>query len=463
MEGSYVFVDIETNGGNGPRGRTIEVAAIKVIDGEITDTYTSYVNPGSAIPHWITSLTGISNADLADAPYFDEIAAQLYEFLYGSIFVAHNVLFDYSFLKREFHNVGYKFSPKLFCTVKMSRALFPEHRGHSLEKIISRHAITVGARHRAYDDARAMYDFTLLAIDQKGIDAFKENLHLQTKTKNLPPHVDEQVILNLPDSPGIYIFEDDMNQPLYVGKSINIRTRVRSHFANATSIAKEMKMALQSHNITYISTETEIEALLLESAKVKELQPIHNRRLRRKKTQAILVKNENADGYLTFGVKSADLSTYSDLKGVYGVFQTARQAKTSLESIARTYQLCPKLLGLEKADGTACFRFQLGLCKGACIDREKPEVYNARVEFALARTKIETWPFASKIAVAISTTRSLIVDQWIPQGIVDHENADEILLIENNFDIDTYKILRSFLRQNKQSVRPYTDNGFSSI
>jgi DNA polymerase-3 subunit epsilon len=462
MEGSYVFVDIETNGGNGPRGRIIEVAAIKVVDGEVIDSYISYVNPGSSIPHWITSLTGITSNDLVDAPYFNDIASELYEFMNGAVFVAHNVLFDYSFLKREFQNAGYKFMPKLFCTVKMSRALFPEHRGHSLEKIITRHNISVGARHRAYDDARAMYDFTLLAIEQKGADAFRDNFMLQTKTKNLPPNVDEQVILDLPDSPGVYIFEDDNKQPLYVGKSINIRTRVRSHFANATSIAKEMKMALQSHNVTFIPTETEIEALLLESAKVKELQPIHNRRLRRKKTQAILAKGINPDGYLTFSIKNEDLSLYTNLEGVYGVFQTTKQAKDNLESIARTYQLCPKLLGLEKATG-ACFRYQLGFCKGACIDLEPADSYNKRVEFALARTKIETWPFSSKIAVAISTTRSLIIDQWIPQGIVDHENADEIALVENSFDIDTYKILRSFLKQHKQSIRPYFDISSFSI
>lgn len=461
MEGSYVFVDIETNGGTGPRGRIIEIAAIKVIDGVISDTYTSYVNPGSSIPRWITSLTGITNSNLEDAPFFEDIASLLYEFMRDSVFVAHNVLFDYSFLKREFQNTGFKFSPKLFCTVKMSRTLFPEHKGHSLEKIINRHNIPVSARHRAYDDAKAIYDFTLLAIKQKGIDAFRQNTQHQTKTKNLPPNVDEQVILSLPDSPGVYIFEDDNKQPLYVGKSINIRTRVRSHFANATSVAKEMKMALQSHNVTYIPTETEIEALLLESAKIKELQPIHNRRLRRKKTQAILVKNTNQDGYLTFGIKNEDLSSYANLNDVYGVFQTTKQAKDHLENIARTYQLCPKLLGLEKSTG-ACFRYQLGLCKGACIDIESNDTYNTRVEFALVRTKIETWPFKSKIAVAISTTRSLIIDQWIPQGIVDHENDNEIVLVENSFDIDTYKILRSFLRQNKQSVLPYIDNGYFS-
>lgn len=200
--------------------------------------------------------------------------------------MAHNVLFDYSFLKRELKAAGFTFTPKLFCTVKMSRALFTEHSGHSLQKIIERHGLVTQNRHRAYDDALAIFEYTKLAINQKGELAFTQNLLLQTKTKTLPPHVNEQIILDLPQSPGVYIFEDDAGLPLYVGKSVNIRARVRSHFTNATNVAKELKMSLQSHNVRYITTETEIEALLLESAKVKEPQPVFNRLLRRKKNAA---------------------------------------------------------------------------------------------------------------------------------------------------------------------------------
>lgn len=447
----FCFVDIETNGGSGEHGRVIEVAAIKVVDGVITDTYQSFVNPGSSIPHWITNLTGITNNDVVQAPYFDDIASELFEFMQGSIFAAHNVLFDYSFLKREFAAAGLAFTPKLFCTVKMSRALFPEHKGHSLQKIIERHDLVTKNRHRAYDDALAIYEYAKLAIHQKGADMFLQNLHLQIKTKTLPPNVNEQVILQLPESPGVYIFEDDAGAPLYVGKSVNIRTRVRSHFSNATSIAKEMKMSLQSHNVTYIATETELEALLLESAKVKELQPVFNRLLRRKKTQHIIVKHFNEQGYLTFTLESHDLSQYANLANVYGVFTSKNQAKAALESACRTYQLCPKLLGLEKA-ATYCFRYQLGLCKGACGGLELAANYNQRVEFALERMKVETWPYQSKIAVAISSVRSLVIDQWIPQGIYDSE-GDVYSELPHNFDMDTYKILRAFIKKNQLNIR----------
>ena len=450
MDTTFVYVDIETNGGSGERGRIIEIAALKVHNGQIIDTFISLVNPGGNIPHWITRLTGISTQDTLHAPYFSDIAHQLYEFLDNSVFVAHNVLFDYSFLKREFAYSELRFSPKLFCTVKMSRALFPEHKGHSLQKIIERHDLSTDARHRAYDDAHVMYRYVQLAIAQKGQAAFDANLALQLKTKTLPPNVDETSILQLPDTAGIYIFEDDNGLPLYVGKSINIRSRVRSHFTNATSIAKEMKMSLRSHNVTYIQTETEIEALLLESAKIKELQPVHNRLLRRKKSQHILVKTINADGYVNLSIESHDISHYSNLADVYGVFTTKNQAKAKLDEISRTYQLCPKLLGLEKSNG-ACFRYQLGLCRGSCIGKETPASYNQRVEFALERTKIETWPYKGKISVAISSVRSLIIDQWIPQSIYDSQ-TDSFVELDNSFDIDTYKIVRGFIRRTKPMI-----------
>lgn len=449
-EQPFVFVDIETNGANGSRGRVIEVAAIKVIDGRIIDTFQSLIQPGHDIPPWITNLTGITPHDLTGAPYFCDIAQQLYDFMQGCVFAAHNVLFDYSFLKREFASCNLRFAPKLFCTVKMSRALFPEHRGHSLQKIIERHNIAVANRHRAFDDAKAIYEYTLFAKQVKGEQALHTNLALQLKTRSLPPNVNAQTIRQLPQTSGIYIFEDDAGQPLYVGKSVNIQARVRSHFTSATTIAKELKMSLASHNVSYVTTETELEALLLESAKVKELQPIFNRKLRRKTSQHIIVKHIDPNGYLTFSIESHDLAEYADLSRVYGVFTTRTQAKSQLESIARTYQLCPKLLGLEKPKGF-CFRYQLGLCKGACGGKELPEPYNQRVEFALERMKIETWPYNSKISVLISSVRSIIVDQWIPQGIYDHE-FDTYTELSNSFDIDTYKILRSFIRTHRTKV-----------
>ncbi len=175
------FVDIETNGGNGDFGRITEIAIIRVENDRVVEEYSTLINPGSPIPYWITRLTGISNSDLEDAPYFDEVAGEIHRLLKDAIFVAHNVGFDFSFVKRQLEAVGYPFAPPLFCTVRMSRRLYAEHRGHSLEKIITRHNIETNARHRAYADAKAILDFTHLAIQEKGRDAFDDAVRMQMK------------------------------------------------------------------------------------------------------------------------------------------------------------------------------------------------------------------------------------------------------------------------------------------
>ena len=461
FEGPAVFVDIETNGGNGDRGRITEIAVIRVEDSEIVDEYTSLVNPGTSIPYWITTLTGISNDDVADAPYFDEIAGELDRIMRGALFVAHNVRFDFSFVKRQMEACGYSFKPKLFCTVRMSRAVYPEHKGHSLEKIINRHNIAVRNRHRAYDDAKATYDFARLAIVEKGIEVFQQSIATQLKTKTLPPNIDEKKFAEIPQKPGVYIFEDRDGMPLYVGKSVNLRQRVMSHFANDTKIAKEMKLSQSSHNISFIQTDTEIEALLLESAKIKELQPIHNRLLRRQTKQTVLVRKETDDGYLKMSLESHDLNELTDLASIYGVFTSKMKAKSYLESLVKTFDLCPKLMDLEKAK-TACFRYHLGFCKGACIGEEDAEKFNRRVEYALERSKIESWPFKGELAVKISDTKAIVIDQWVIKGYMNalDDGTTYIERIKNGFDIDTYKILRSYIRNKGSSIIQLTPGSY---
>ena len=199
------------------------------------------------------------------------------------------------------------------------------------------------------------------------------------------------------------------------------------------------------------SPELSLSSLLLESAKVKELQPIFNRQLRRKTKQSVLVKTTTDDGYTTIHIENKELSELTDMNDIYGAYPSRTSAKSALESAAKTFQLCPKLLSLEKATGP-CFRYQLGFCKGACFGKESSELYNRRVELALERSKLESWPFASKIAVRISESKSLIINQWIVEGIMHHEFEPTFESVTNGFDIDTYKILRSFIRTHASKV-----------
>lgn len=306
-------------------------------------------------------------------------------------------------------------------------------------------------------DAMAMLQFVQLAITEKGHEAFQASIARQFKTKTLPPNVDESAFAALPSTTGIYVFEDDQGTPLYIGKSVNIRQRVMSHFASDTKVAKEMKLSLTSHCISFVETDTELEALLLESAKIKELQPVHNRLLRRVTKQAVLVRDFNEEGYMTIRVESRDLHKETDFASIYGVYTSVSKAKMRLESLVKTFSLCPKLMHLEKSTG-ACFRYQLGFCKGACIGKESLELYNRRVDLALERSKLEAWPFKGKIILKLSEAKGLLLDQWIIEGYVTatQDGAVSIDRLENGFDLDTYKIVRSYIKKHPKKLTLFT-------
>ncbi|HEU5121683.1 MAG TPA: exonuclease domain-containing protein, partial [Candidatus Saccharimonadales bacterium] len=225
-----VFVDIETTGGSYRNSRVLEVAAIRYENSNVVREFSTLLDPESYIPSSITTLTGIAAQDVVGAPKFEDIADELYDIMDGAVFTAHNVRFDYSFLKQEFNLIGIHFAPKLFCTVRLSRFLYAEHKGHSLARLIERHGIPVSARHRALDDARAILYFSELAHKEHGSERFLEAVARQLKAQYLPAHLDMEELEAIGNIPGVYIFEDEMRQPLYVGKSVTLKKRVLSHF-----------------------------------------------------------------------------------------------------------------------------------------------------------------------------------------------------------------------------------------
>ena len=245
FEQALAIVDLETTGGHITRDRITEVGLI-LVDGERVERIDFLVNPGQTIPAFIEQMTGISNAMVADAPPFADIAAELLEKLQGRLFIAHNVRFDYGFLKNEFKRVGLSFRSDVLCTVKLSRRLYPQHYKHNLDSIIARHGIVLAERHRALADAEAVYQFlqqTLQTLGQQTVeDAARELMALPS----VPPGLDPEVVDNLPDVPGVYLFFDEKRLPLYVGKSVNLRSRVLSHFSGDHRQHKECASARKS-------------------------------------------------------------------------------------------------------------------------------------------------------------------------------------------------------------------------
>ncbi len=159
----YAIIDIETTGGSAKSSKITEIAVFVHNGQKITGSFTSLINPEQKIPWYITRLTGISNEMVANAPKFYEVAKKIVELTAGKIFVAHNVSFDYSFVKEEFKQLGYDFQRKTLCTVQMSRKLLPGHKSYSLGKLCGDLNIVLNGRHRAAGDARATVElFELL-------------------------------------------------------------------------------------------------------------------------------------------------------------------------------------------------------------------------------------------------------------------------------------------------------------
>lgn len=448
-----VFVDIETTGVSWRRNKIIEIAAVRYENGAAIERLNSLVNPGSYLPDYISSITGISNEDLQEQPYFDEIAAELVRLCEGAVFIAHNARFDYSFIKRQLEELGYNFRPRLLCTVRLSRKLYPAERRHSLEQIIAYHNIKVKNRHRALDDTLAMVQFCQKAHHEQP-EKFNQAVAAQLKSVSTPPNLEADLVNNLPSTCGVYIFEDKDGKPLYVGKSINIKKRIKSHFTSDSKFEKEMRLSLGVHNIRTITTENELEALLLESRLVKELLPLHNRMLRRHKTTTAIIRKLDNAGYANLSIEQIDLNECSELGEIYGLFATKAKARQALVDHQKTFSLCSKLLGLEKTAGS-CFMAQLGRCQGACTGKEMPQKYNLRVDLALQNTRLKTWPYQSAVVVTHKNSghKSLVLDQWRVVGEINEDGFSEHLPADGHFfDLDVYKILSSYLRTKKKEL-----------
>lgn len=469
--GPLVFVDVETNGVNHTSGHVIEVGAIRVEDGQIVGTFNKLVDPGREIPAFISRLTGITQDDLRGAPTFADIADELHDFLKDATFVAHNVRFDYSFLKQEFKRVGKTFLPKQLCTVKLSRALYPEERSHKLESLIKRHGFQADRRHRAYDDAHVLWQFLQLAETTFGPEVVQEAVGKQLKTPSLPKGLSPELIKNLPEGPGVYIFEDESGKPLYIGKSINIKKRVMQHFGSDHAVSSEFKIAQTIANVSFVETQGELAALLLESKMVKELQPLHNRRLR--KTQKLLMAHQSLDaaGYAHVSLEEVNAIEPEGHADVLAVYPRRSKARQSFDTLIRDFELCPKLFGLEKGKG-ACFLYQLKRCRGACIGKESPESYNARLQIAFERQRIKAWPFKGPMLIHERQPEgekeiSLIVDQWCVLAEVEQEEycAPVVNWHEKVFDLDTYRILTSFLttKLDRLWLKPLTPAQFQAL
>ena len=368
----YAIIDIETTGGSARHEKITEIA-IYLHDGEkITGEFVSLVNPERNIPYFITSLTGISNEMVENAPRFYEIARQIVELTEGRTFVAHNARFDYSFLRQEFKSLGFIFKRQLLDTVSLSRKLLPGHRSYSLGNLCQDLNIPLEGRHRAAGDALATVRlFELLLEKDLRISINGRPLIKNTKLSKLNPRLDTGKLETIPEEPGIYYFFNETGDLIYIGKSRNLYQRINTHLSN-NSTSRAMEMRDHIADIEWETTGSELIALLKESFEIKKNKPVYNRAQRRTGFQWGIFSFTDENGYINFRYGKV---TMEDIP--VSVFTSKERARSKLNSLIEKYSLCQKLTGMYESSD-ACFHHQVGMCKGACIGLELPAEYNAR-------------------------------------------------------------------------------------
>ena len=446
----YAVVDIETTGGRAGYHKITEIA-IFVHDGnKVVDSFQTLINPESFIPPKITALTGITNDMVDSAPKFYEVAKEIFTITEGKIFVAHNVNFDYSFLKEEFQALGAQFVRKKLCTVRLSRKLFPGFPSYSLGNLCFNLKVAITDRHRAAGDAAATAEVLtmLLQKDKEGLiaKALKSNSHEAT----LPPNLPKVQFDSLPEVTGVYYFLDKHGKILYVGKAKNIKKRIAGHFSGETN--RKQLFIQRIYGISYEICGNELIALLHESNEIKKHWPPYNSAQKKPGSNFGLYQYEDKAGFIRF-----EVSKVNKFLAPIHTFVTLSEARTFVMTKVKEYNLCPKLCGLQRATG-GCFDHTAGLCAGACAGEESPSLYNNKVLAA-----VESFSESSKSLAIIGKGRSfdessvvlLEHGKYIGYGYLLKENCYEdyesirscIKYCKDNPDVQ--QIINGYIRKNK--------------
>ena len=435
----YAIVDIETTGGYAAANGITEIA-IFISDGKkILRKYETLLNPIYTIPKYVEALTGITNAMVEDAKHFTMVADELYELLNDKIFVAHNVNFDYSFVKHHLAKSGYELNCKKLCTVRLGRQILPGFKSYSLGNFCREIGIDIGNRHRAGGDAEATVRLFhhLLAKDNAG--HIESMLKVKSKQQHLPPNLLASQVSKLPALPGVYYFHNEKGKVIYVGKAKNISKRVNSHFANNKPGKQKQDFLRTIYSISYKSCATELMAFILESVEIKKLWPQQNRSQKRFEQVYALYDFEDRNGYIRLAIEKKN----KNIQPLY-TFNLLTEGHTLLRKLSHQFRLCPKLCFLQIST-VECIGQTDERCSGACEQKESVENYNTRVNNCIAYLQKELPTFA-----------------YIDNGI-QHQEQSCILMEKGRFYGMGYlpsNVSISTIDEIKNYITPYVENDY---
>ena len=386
----YAIVDIETTGGYAAANGITEIS-IHVFDGNsVTGKFETLINPRQPIPPYISAMTGITDKMVETSPVFEEVAEKIYSILNGKIFIAHNVNFDYSFIKSHLREAGFDLNTKKLCTVRLSRKILPGLPSYSLGKLCDTLGINNHNRHRAGGDAEATTKIFQLLLEKDKEQHIQKSLLRNSKEWILPPNVPKEHFEKLPYTPGVYYFHNEKGKVVYVGKAVNIKYRVNSHFSNNSESRQKQNFMRHVHGISYQDCGTELMACILESVEIKKRWPAFNSSQKRWEDIYGFFMYEDQNGYLRLAIDK----NRKRMNPVYS-FHYLVDGQATMRKLIREYHLCPRLCFMQK-DDAACENISTKICYGACEQIEKPGEYNRRVLEACESLKAPSFAIVDK-------------------------------------------------------------------
>lgn len=372
----YAIVDIETTGSHAQDNGITELAIV-LHDGEkVEGRFSTLVNPLVAIPPYVVSLTGITNSMVATAPLFKDVAPNVHRLLQGRIFVAHNVNFDYSFIRYHLQAAGFEWQARKLCTLRLSRAAFPGLPKYGLGHICRSLEIPVYDRHRATGDADATTILLEKILAKGGEKMIKEFLKKEAREQILPPNLPPDHVRNLPLTPGVYYFHDAKGSIIYVGKAKSLRKRVVSHFTGLDTGKKRQSFLREIHSISFKECPTELTACILESVEIKRLWPVYNISQKNAEKLFGIYLFEDGKGYLRLAI---------DKK------RKLLEPLVSFNVLSDAHRYLWKLVKEFELNAACCF---LDRSVREIILAEEPPAYNEKVRNAVQKMQSEKGSYA---------------------------------------------------------------------
>jgi DNA polymerase III subunit epsilon len=395
LDATYIVCDVETTGLSPHYNRITEISLVKIQDGEITDKFSTLINPKQHIPREITYLTGITNEDVIDKPIFDEIAPKIIKFFEdinfeNTIFVGHNVSFDYKFVLESFKRMDepIKFTVKTLCTCKLARRLLRQLKSKSLGNVAEYLGIRQARKHRAFDDTMATAKILLHFLDvlqeEYEIETLDEVLTFQnkkiyTEEKKSPALKRVNIKLkDIPTNPGVYFFKSTSGEIIYIGKAKNLRERLSSYFRHNSELTYKIKRLLSSiRHLEYEITDSELSALILESKLIKKHKPRFNTAIKRFRFHPFLKIDIQND----FPKIDKVYEIENDGAYYYGPFSSRRTVNQLLREIKDKYKIrkCESKKLKASKNNSNCMYYDIGQCEAPCNASISKEDYRKEI------------------------------------------------------------------------------------